>query len=426
MEQIKLPTGEKLYKTKLSNGLGVFIFPKPQFLRTYGVLSTNYGSIDSHFKSYKGDQLEVPPGIAHFLEHKLFEEETGNAFDRFAKWGASVNAFTSHTQTSYLFSTIEGWQDALVELIQFVNNPYLTPENVDKEKGIIEQELQMYADHPDHRIHSTLLENLYHNNPVRIDIGGTVESVRAITVDQLLDCFYTFYQPSNMALAVVGDVDPQETLRIIQSNYPTWKHTQGEIERIYPTEAREVVRPWMVEELNISRPRYLLGFKHEPIWQGEDLLREQITMSLVWRLIVGRSSSFYEELYASNLVNDSFGASFSPTSQFAYSLLGSETDQPEKLHEKLRKIITKLQGEAISPADIERLKRSIYGGHLGSYDSFEYVGNRYISYYFGQTPYHKFLDLVRDVSEQDVQRALNENLQWDFSSVAILKPVVET
>lgn len=426
MEQIKLPTGERLYRAKLNNGLGVFIFPKPNFLRTYAVLSTNYGSIDSNFRSTKGDLVQVPPGIAHFLEHKLFEEEGGNAFDRFAKWGASVNAFTTHTQTSYLFSTIEGWEEALVELIKFVNNPYLTEENVEKEKGIIEQELQMYADHPDHRIHSTLLENLYHENPVRIDIGGTVKSVQEITVAELLNCFYTFYQPSNMALAVVGDLDPKKTMDLIKTNYPEWKHEQGNIERIYPEEAKEVAQPWSEVELNISRPRYLLGFKHEPIWLGESLLKQQIIMSLVWRLIVGRSSMFYEELYAENLVNDSFGASFSASPQFAYSLIGSETDEPERLHDKLKQIITKLQSESISPADIDRLKRGIYGAHLGSYDSFEYVANRYISHYFNDVPYHKFLDLVSAVTEKDVQKGLNENFVWDLSSVAILKPVVES
>lgn len=423
MEQIRLPTGEKLYQDQLANGLTVFILPKSQFLRTYAVLSTNYGSIDSQFKIANRGLVEVPPGIAHFLEHKLFEEEDGNAFDRFAQWGASVNAFTSHTQTSYLFSTIEGWQEALIELISFVNSPYLTEENVEKEKGIIEQELRMYEDHPDHRIHSMLLENLYHANPVRIDIGGTVESVWAITVQELLDCYHTFYQPSNMALAVVGDVDPGETLSLIRQNYPTWEHGQGSIERFYPQEPVSVVHPWVEETLNISRPRYLLGFKHEPKWQGEELLRQQIIMSLVWRLVAGRSTQFFEDLYTSNLVNDSFGASFSSSPQFAYSIIGSETEKPERLHEELSKIIKKLQTEPLSTTDIERLKRRIYGGHLASYDSFEYVANRFISHHFSQTPYHKFLELVRDIKVEEVQTALNAELDWDRSTVAVLRPV---
>lgn len=412
-----------MFQEQLDNGLKVFILPKPQFLRTYAVLSTNYGSIDSQFQLPEQGFVEVPPGIAHFLEHKLFEEEEGNAFDRFAQWGASVNAFTSYTQTSYLFSTIEGWQEALSDLINLVNSPYLTTENVEKEKGIIEQELRMYEDHPDHRIHSVLLENLYHVNPVRIDIGGTVESVRAITVEELFNCYETFYQPGNMAMAVVGDVDPEETLGLIRQNYPTWQHRQGPIERLYPDEPAEVVNPWVEEELNISRPRYLLGFKHEPIWQGERLLRQQIVMSLVWRLVAGRSSQFFGDLYARNLVDDSFGASFNSSPQFAYSVVGSETDNPERLHEELRKIISQLQSSPPSSTDIDRLKRRIYGGHLASYDSFEYVANRLITHYFSQTPYYRFLDLVRDVTVDEIQVALNEQLDWKRSTVSVLRPV---
>lgn len=423
MEQIKLPTGERLFRGQLANGLAVFILPKPQFLRTYAVLSTNYGSIDSQFETPNRGLVEVPPGIAHFLEHKLFAEEDGNAFDRFAQWGSSVNAFTSYTQTSYLFSTIEGWQEALIELIRFVNSPYLTEENVEKEKGIIEQELRMYEDYPDNRVHSTLLENLYHANPVRIDIGGTVESVRAITVEALLNCYHTFYQPNNMALAVVGDVDPWETLGLIREKYPTWKHYQGSIKRVYPKEPAKVVNPWDEEPLNITRPRYLLGFKHEPMWQGEELLRQQIVMSLVWRLVAGRSSQYFGELYESNLVNDSFGASFNSSPQFAYSVVGSETDEPERLHEELTRIIRQLQTEPLSPTDIERLKRQLYGGHIAAHDSFEYIANRLVSHYFNQTPYHKFLALVQGVTVKEVQTALNDELHWDRSSVSILRPV---
>lgn len=426
MEQIKVPTGEALFAERLPNGLMVFVLPKTGFLRKYAVLSTNYGSLDSKFRVPDEGVIKVPAGIAHFLEHKLFEEEDGNAFDRFAQFGASANAFTSYTQTSYLFSTVENWKEALAYLITFVNNPYLTEENVEKEKGIIEQEIRMYQDHPDRKLHSNLLTNLYHNNPLRIDIGGTVESVNAITVDLLWKCYNTFYQPSNMALFVVGDVDVDECFRIVRDNYRNWNQPNEDfIERFYPPEPETVLNHWVEDHLDISRPRYLLGFKNKPQWEGLDLLRQQITMGIVWRLIVGRSSQIYEELYNKNLVNDSFGASFSSSPQYAYSVVGSETDHPEKLHEELTQIITKLQKQSISETDVERLKRQMYGGHVAAFDSLEYVANRYISHYFAETPFHKFLPTLQSITAEDVSQALNDSLDLEYSTVSILWPARE-
>lgn len=424
MERIKTPTGEIVVQEQLPNGLTVFVLAKPGFVKKYAVLSVNYGSVDSKFAVPGEGVVEVPPGIAHFLEHKLFEEEFGNVFDRFAQWGASVNAFTSYTQTSYLFSTIEHWRESLAHLINFVSHPYLTEENVEKERGIIEQELLMYEDHPEHRLQANLLRGLYHENPVRLDIGGTVASVRSITVGDLLKCYRTFYQPGNMALAVIGDLNPEETLHLVLENYPQGGlNSTGRIERFYPVEPESVANPWVEEELSVSRPRYLLGFKHDPRFGGEDLLKQQIIMSLVWRLIVGRSSPVFTDLYEGDLVNDSLGASFNSGTCYAYSVIGSETDHPERLHEELTQIIQGFKERPVAPLDIERLKRQIQGGHLASYDSFEYVANRYVSHYFEGTPYHRFIPVLQSVTAQDVEGAFHEFLDWERSTVSILRPV---
>lgn len=423
MEQIKMPTGETIFKERLANGLMVFILPRPKFVRTYAVLSTHYGSLDSRFRAFDNEVVDVPPGIAHFLEHKLFEEEDGNVFERFGAFGASVNAFTSYSQTSYLFSTTEKWQECLTTLIDFVNKPHLTAENVEKEKGIIEQELRMYEDHPGQRIHTSLLENLYHKNPVRLDIGGTVESVHQITVEDLLVCYNTFYQPSNMALAVVGNVDPNETLKLIQANYPPWTKKQTEVERLFPEEPREIVQPWIEEEVSISRPRYLLGFKHEPVWQGEELILQQIKMSLGLKLIAGRSSHVYEKLYEADLVSDSFGASFSGHSQYAHSVIGTETSDPNALHEELIRIINEFKQGGVEANDVERIKKQLYGQYVSSLDSFEYTANRLISHHFNATSWHNYLELLQSVTAEQVQEALSTQLDWDRSSVSILRPV---
>lgn len=423
MEKIKTPTGDTVYSKRLPNGLSCFVFPRKQFLRTYGMLSTNYGSIDLRFGVSGGDCVDVPAGIAHFLEHKLFEEEGGSVFSRYAEWGASVNAFTSYTQTSYLFSTTENWEDCLRLLIEFVNSPHLTDENVEKEKGIIIQELQMYADYPSHRIHSLLLENLYSEHPVRLDIGGTAESVQRTTVADLMRCYNTFYQPGNMALAVVGDVDPAQTLQMIEDNYPVWEQSTGPIERFDPPEPRQVKAARVEEELPVSRPRYLLGFKHEPVWQGEDLLRQQIVMSLGMRLIAGRSSASYERLYAEDLITDSFSAYFSADPRFAYSAMGSETRDPDALHHALSGIINELKTARVSSCDVERLKRQFYGAHLASYDSFEYTANRLISNYFRGIPSDSFLEVLQSVTADEVQAALAEHLDWERSTTVVIRPV---
>lgn len=423
MEQIKLSRGETVFQRRLENGLMVFVLPKPGFLRTYAALSTHYGSLDSSFEVPGEGVVETPSGIAHFLEHKLFEEEEGSVFERFAAWGASVNAFTSYSQTSYLFSTIENWQESLVELVKFVNRPHLTEENVEKEKGIIVQELQMYADQPSHRILTTLLENLYHQHPVRLDIGGTVDSVQRTTVEDLLRCYRTFYQPGNMALVVVGDVDPQETWDLVQANYPVWDHREHSIKRLLPQEPRGIVQPWAENVLAISRPRYYLGFKHEPRWQGEELVRQQITMSLGLRLIAGRSSPAFGQLYDAGLVDDSFGASFSGHSSYAHSILGGETDEPEALHARLREIIDELKAGGVQEEDVERLKKQFQGQYLASLDSFEFTANRLVAHYFSGSSYHRYLDLLDQVGVEDVQEALASELDWEHSSVSILRPV---
>jgi predicted Zn-dependent peptidase len=226
-----------------------------------------------------------------------------------------------------------------------------------------------------------------------------------------------------MALAVVGDLDPAATLALIEEHYPAWERGEAAIKRFYPEEPLIVRNSRVEETLPISQPRYLLGFKHDPIWQGEDLLRQQIIMSIAMRLIAGRSSTSYAQLYEADLITDSFGASFNADLKYAYSVIGSETPDPEALHAKLTTIIADLQAEKVSASDVERLKRQLYGAHLASFESFEYTANRLVSHYFRGTPYHNYLDLLASVSAADVQRALAEQLDWNRSTLSILRPV---
>lgn len=242
MKQIPYPhLQETLYTEKMPGGLQVFILPKAGFKKTYATFTTRYGSVDNHFQVEGREEIRVPDGIAHFLEHKMFEEPTGDIFSNFANKGASANAFTSFDRTTYLFTATEHIEDNLTTLIDFVQHPYFTDENVEKEKGIIGQEIQMYRDNPDWRSYYGLIEAMYSKHPIRIDIAGTVESISKITKGTLYECYNTFYHPSNMILFVVGGINPESIMELIRSNQAAKTfEPQGMIRRYFEQEPYEI------------------------------------------------------------------------------------------------------------------------------------------------------------------------------------------
>lgn len=421
MNKRKLFTGETLVETVLDNGLSVFVLEKPGFQKKHAVYATHYGAIDSTFQ-VDGEQISVPDGIAHFLEHKLFEEEDGHVFDNFSQFGASVNAYTSYTTTAYLFSTINHFYDALTELVGFVNRPYLTAENVEKEKGIIEQELRMYDDHPDRKIYKNLLEALYVNHPVQIDIGGTVESIHQIDVDTLTRCYHAFYQPKNMALLVVGDVRAEQVVQTVNSEISKYELPPArDIKRIYPDEPDQVDQEFVEARLPISRPRYYLGLKSKPQGEGGELLKQQLSTNLAWRLLSGRSSALYEELYEKDIIDDTFGASFTCSRQYAYSIVGGETDNPEDFDKQIRQAINGMKQQSMSDLELKRLKRQAYGAHLRSFNSLDYLANGFISHYFNGTTLLGFTDVLEGITRNDIDEALH-SLNLDNASVSVLLP----
>lgn len=422
MEVIQTSNGEKLCQHTLDNGLKVYVMPKPGFQKKYAVFATKYGSFDSQFKLTDNQIISVPDGIAHFLEHKLFEEEETHVFERFSQFGAAVNAYTSYTMTSYLFSTIQYFDEALQELLRFVQNPYLTPENVEKEKGIIEQELKMYADHPDRRIYNNLVEALYHVHPIRIDVGGTVESIQKIDVDALTKCYNVFYQPSNMALFVVGDVDGEQVINQTADYTGDWSNQANEIHRIYPEEPADVLQTRVEESLSISRPRYFLGFKNMPRNTGKALMKQRLGMNMIWRSIAARSSPVYQDLYSAGLIDDSFGASFSGTPEYAMSIIGGETDEPDKLDGKIKEAIAHLQRTKLQADDVERMKRRALGVYLSSFDSLEYIANSFLSHEFNGINMFDFPKILEELTVDEVNELLVDGLDIKNSAVSILLP----
>ncbi len=423
MQQIRSKIETSLRQEILPNGLRVYVMKKPGFQKKYAIFSVNYGSLDSQFEVEGKGIVQVPEGIAHFLEHKLFEEETdGHVFERFAQFGANVNAFTSYTMTSYLFSTTEHFKEALSELLRFVQRPYLTKENVEKEKGIIEQELRMYDDHPDRRIYRNLLSALYHRHPIVQDVGGTVESIQKITVDLLLDCYRLFYQPKNMILFVIGDVKDEEIIDLVRAGTADWQYHDKEIKRIYPEEPFNIVKPVIKQELNVSRPRYYLGFKGYPRHTGKELLQQQFAMHMIWRKLAAKSSPIYEELYDSGLIDDSFGAGFQGAPQYAFSMVGGETDEPKLLDEALKKAIKDIQREKLSGKEVERMKRNALGNYLASFDSLEYIANSFVSHLFNGTDFLEVPEVLDTLTVEQVNEFLSEGLDLKHTAVSLLMP----
>ncbi len=326
--------GEVLYHTALTNGLRMYVIPKKGYARKYAVYATKYGSIDNEFRADNEKQpTKVPDGIAHFLEHKLFEEEKGNIFNEFSKLGAQPNAYTNFTTTAYLFYTTDNFLESLNLLLNFVSRPYFTDENVNKEKGIIAQEIRMYHDNPNWRVYFNLLKALYKNHPVRIDIAGTIESINSIDKDMLYKCYKTFYNPSNMVLAIVGDVDPdrvfKETEDIIKRlDLPS----STRIERLYPGEPYDVNKGRIQETMEVSTPLFAIGFKERNTGvKGKELMERDIITNICLDLLIGKSSRLYNKLYDQGLINETFEKGYSGQVEYGFSMIAGESSDPQRV-----------------------------------------------------------------------------------------------
>lgn len=330
---------EKLYFEELENGLKVYLLPKPGFNKSFATFTTKYGSIDNEFVPIGQSEMKrVPDGIAHFLEHKLFEKQDYDVFEKFSAHSASSNAFTSFTRTCYLFSCTSELSENLTTLIDFVQTPYFTEETVEKEKGIIAQEIKMYDDNPDFRAYYGIINNLFKDHPVKIDIAGTVDSIQPITADLLYECYHTFYHPSNMLLFVIGDFNPEEIMTLVRQNQAAKEYVKAdEIPRQYPEEPDYAVTKESVLEMEVTTPKVFLGIKDvTKDRQGEVLLKNEIAVDIIFDLIFGSSSAYYEEMLDKGYINDTFSYETNFESAFGFSIVGGDTRYPDELASSLR------------------------------------------------------------------------------------------
>ncbi|MGM0126267.1 M16 family peptidase [Enterococcus sp. AZ194] len=407
---------EVLYQETLPNGLQVFLLPKNEYHKTYGLFSTNYGSIDNEFIPLGETELtKVPDGIAHFLEHKMFEKEDGDVFQLFGQQGASANAFTSFTKTSYLFSTTDQVMQNLETLIDFVQAPYFTKETVEKEKGIIGQEIQMYEDDANWRLFFGILRNLYPKHPLHIDIAGTIESIAEITAEDLYTCYRTFYHPSNMTLFVVGKMDPEEMMATIRSNQAAKEFAPAkEIVRHFPEEGSADLIKESQLTMAVTRPKFILGVKGTaPLpTEGRELLRMKLSMSLFMQLVLGNTSQSYLNLYNSGIIDDSFGFEFNLDRSFYFADFSGDVEQPKEAADKVEEILLGFkENSEINQENLTLLKKKMLGKYFQSLNSLEYIANQFTQSLFGDTTLFDMPEVIQSIELSDVVNVANSFIQ---------------
>ena len=413
---------EKLYKYEHSSGLKCIVVPKKGYSKKYATFSTQYGSVDNEFIiPGEKDKTRVPDGIAHFLEHKLFEQKDGSDMDKFSALGSSPNAYTSFNQTVYLFSCTDLFKENFDLLLNFVQNPYITEESVEREKGIIGQEINMYRDNPGWRVSFNLLEALYEKHPVKLDIAGSIESISKITKETLYKCYETFYHPSNMVVTVVGDVDQNQVFEQIEKNIQSTKKV-SEIKRIFPDESEGLNKKYVEQKMPVSTPLFYIGFKDDSFkLQGTEILKYTVAIKLLLSMIIGKSSELYSELYDKGLINSTFETDFSLENSYAYSMLGGESINPEAVKDLLVKEIRRLQDNGLEPNVFERLQKSSKGGFLRQLNSVESISRTFLSLYFKGVTMFDYFNVYDTISFDYITDVFYKHFDIEKMALSVVK-----
>ncbi|MBE6798240.1 MAG: insulinase family protein [Ruminococcaceae bacterium] len=410
--------GESCLLATHSSGLRVYISNKDTFVTNYAVFGTKYGSVDTEFGFDGQPMLKTPEGIAHFLEHKLFEGEDGDAFEKYSKTGASANAYTSFDRTCYLFSCSDRFYENLDILLSFVSSPYFTEQTVQKEQGIIGQEIKMYEDVPDWRVLFNLFRIMYHNHPVKIEIAGTVESIAEISAKTLYDCYNTFYDPSNMYLCLAGNFDTDKVLEMVDA-------------KIKPADERNIVRSDFSEpetivesrcelKMAVSMPLFVMGIKDKPA-DSEHLPIKKATAELFLEILAGKISPLYNSLLEQGLINNRFGTEHFYGNSYAAILFDGESKDPDAVKEAIVSEIKKIAENGADPSLFDDAKRKLYGHSIRGYnDAEEAVGEFIDCYIDGTEPYADLLALKK-ITVDDVT-AFARSLKPQNVALSVISP----
>ncbi len=414
---------EYLYFGTHHTGLRVYVIPKEGFSKTYAIYGTKFGSINNCFVPLgEKNEITVPDGVAHFLEHKMFEMPDGsNAFDLFSKYGANANAFTSFTNTSYLFSCTSHFKECFAHLLDYVQKPYFTKENIEKEQGIIAQEIRMYDDEGEWQVTFNMLRAMYHANPVRIDIAGTVESISKIDKEVLYNCYNTYYNPANMVVCVVGNVKAETVFDIVEKTIESREN--GKVKSVYPEEPCTVNQKYIEAKSSISRPIFAIGFKDNYPKCGSELLKRELQLNLIATIIAGRSSKFYNENYDSGLINDTFAKDIMCEDAFSCVSFAGESDNPKLVLSKLTDTIEKYRKDGFNEDEFSRIKKAYFGSFIRKFNNVEGIGNLLCKGFLSDIDPTEFPEVFKSITCESLQQVLNEVFISDNCVLSVVNPV---
>lgn len=416
-------TGDKCIHVKHSSGLDVYICEMKGFSSVEALFGTKYGSINTRFRtSGDADYTEVPEGIAHFLEHKLFENEDCDVFELYAKTGANANAFTSFDKTCYLFSCSKNYQDSLKILLDFVQKPYFTKESVNKEQGIIGQEIQMTNDNPEWRVFFNLLRCLYHNHPVKIDIAGTIESIAQIDADLLYKCYNTFYNLNNMVLAIAGNISTDEVLEICDQCLKPCED-KG-LESVFPDEPSEIVQPEIRETQPVGTPIFNIGYKCAPC-SGRERLKKSMAASVAAGIITDASSDMYQRLLNSGIINSTFGAEVFCGDGYFSVIFSGESAAPEKVRNALAQEMEKIIKGGLEEKDFQRIKKSTYGILIRELNNVESVANLMINAHMDGVKPYDAIEILSNLTSSDCTSFIRDELSADKLAMSVVEGAVQ-
>ena len=417
IESLKIK--ERVYTEQLENGLTIMIVPKNTTNKKYVMWATHFGSIDNHFiMPETKEEVYVPDGVAHFLEHKMFEQESGkNSLDTLMALGVDANAYTTNNHTAYLFETTDHFMEAFDELMDYVQHPYFTDENVEKEKGIIGQEIGMYDDDPGWQLYMNALDCLYEKNAIKIDIAGTVESISHIDKDVLYKCYNTFYHPSNMIMVLCGNFEPEEMLEEIKKRLVN-KEKQGEIKRIYAPQEKEIHMPYKEATMEVSQPAFMIGFKDEV--QKENKVQRHIAIEILMNMLIGKSSPLYQKLYQEGILLAQPDLDYEFTDEYAHVLLTGQSKDPQKVQQELLKEIQK-QKEHFDEEHFERMKKKVYGDYVVEYNNISDIARMLLSDYFKGIQSFDYIEQFQSVTLAYTKQILEEVFDEKRCILSVIK-----
>ncbi|MBQ9785392.1 MAG: insulinase family protein [Clostridia bacterium] len=414
---------ERYCRIDHDSGLQIYVFPK-KMTTSYALFATRYGSLDRAFAADGGAPEELPDGVAHFLEHKLFDNADGSdAFAQFSALGADANAYTTYNRTAYLFSTTEHFYKSLGELLSFVTHPHFTKASVKKEQGIIAEEIRMYDDMPWERVFQNLLLAMYRGHPVRRNVCGTVASIKKITPELLYRAHELFYAPDNMVLVVCGDVDADEVLAVADRTLtaPTSAHR---VERLMPDEPAAVEKSYIEARMSLSKPIFSIGIKDDtPSADPVARARREFAMTLLNEVLFSQSGTFYHTLFEEGLITPSFAHGYSADASFAFNCITGESDRPEEVLTRFWAYVERVKDEGLSDEDVERARRVLYADEIRAYDSTEEIANRLLSFVLDGIDMFDVPEWIRAVSREELEELMRALYRRERTALSVIYPL---